>query len=88
MVGNKVDIKTPGAGRIWYGHHLVGLEGYSRSAACDTGSDSGEANGGGRRMLGARVDVAEAGSQYCGKGDVLGVESRDRRSRGISIFGR
>ena len=89
MVGNKVDIKTPGAGRIWYGHHLVGLEeGYSLSAACDTGSDSGEANGGGRRMLGARVDVAEAGSQYTGNGDVLGVESRDRRSRGIVIFGR
>ena len=89
MVGNKVDIKTPGAGRIWYGHHLVGLEeGYSLSAACDTGSDSGEANGGGRRMLGARVDVAEAGSQYTGNGDVLGVESRDRRSRGMVILGR
>jgi hypothetical protein len=78
----------PGAGRIWYGHHLVGLEGDARSALCDTGSDSGEANGGGRCMLGGRVDTADVGSQYTGKGDVLGVDSRDPRSRGIIIFGR
>ena len=73
---------------MWYGHHLVGLEGDSRSALCETGSDSGEANGGGRCMLGGRVETAEVGSQYVGKGDVLGVESRDRRSRGMMIFGR
>jgi hypothetical protein len=39
-------------------------------------------------MLGARVDTAEVGSQYTGNGDVLGVESRDRRSRGMVILGR
>jgi hypothetical protein len=39
-------------------------------------------------MLGGRVDVAELGSQYAGNGEELGVDSRDRRSRGISILGK
>ncbi len=39
-------------------------------------------------MLGAREEMAEVGSQYAGKGDELGVDSRDRRSRGILILGR
>jgi hypothetical protein len=39
-------------------------------------------------MLGGRVETVELGSQYVGKGDVLGVESCDRRSRGMTILGR
>jgi hypothetical protein len=39
-------------------------------------------------MLGGRVDVVELGSQYTGNGEELGVDSRDRRSRGMSILGK
>jgi hypothetical protein len=44
--------------------------------------------GGGILMLGGRVDVVEVGSQYTGNGEELGVDSRDRRSRGMSILGK
>ena len=86
-------IKTPGGGRVEYGHHLssnVGRLGVSRSALWCGGSVSGESilAAAGKYRLGGLDAGGDGSSRYRGKGDDAGVEDAERGRPGISILGR